>query len=137
MPAYPVVRRKRTALAKVLAQSFDVLLLDEPTNHLDEEMILWLEDYLKAFRGTILMVTHDRYFLDKVTTRILEIEGGSCTVTIPIIQASWNVRRKERRGNWLQSGREKVSFAWSLSGPAEDAGPARPSRRRDLTDWRL
>ncbi|BDZ81733.1 ABC-F family ATP-binding cassette domain-containing protein [Claveliimonas bilis] len=69
-------QKKRTALAKVLAQSFDVLLLDEPTNHLDEEMILWLEDYLKAFRGTILMVTHDRYFLDKVTTRILEIEGG-------------------------------------------------------------
>lgn len=91
----------------MLAQSFDVLLLDEPTNHLDEEMILWLEDYTKAFRGTILMVTHDRYFLDKVTTRILRSKEGSCTVTIPIIRASWNVRRKERRGNWLQSGREK------------------------------
>lgn len=70
-------QKKRTALAKVLSQPFDVLLLDEPTNHLDEEMIVWLEDYLKAFRGTILMVTHDRYFLDKVTTRILEIDQGA------------------------------------------------------------
>ena len=69
-------QKKRTAMAKVLADSFDVLLLDEPTNHLDQEMITWLEEYLKAFRGTILMVTHDRYFLDKVTDRILEIDHG-------------------------------------------------------------
>lgn len=69
-------QKKRTAMAKVLADSFDVLLLDEPTNHLDQEMIGWLEEYLKAFRGTILMVTHDRYFLDKVTNRILEIDDG-------------------------------------------------------------
>lgn len=69
-------QKKRTALAKVLADSFDVLLLDEPTNHLDEEMIGWLEGYLKAFRGTVLMVTHDRYFLDKVCGRILEISQG-------------------------------------------------------------
>lgn len=69
-------QKKRTAMAKVLADSFDGLLLDEPTNHLDQEMIGWLEEYLKAFRGTILMVTHDRYFLDKVTNRILEIDDG-------------------------------------------------------------
>ena len=69
-------QKKRTAMAKVLADSFDVLLLDEPTNHLDQEMIGWLEEYLKAFRGTILMVTHDRYFLDKVTNWILEIDDG-------------------------------------------------------------
>ena len=64
------------ALAKVLAQDFDVLLLDEPTNHLDSAMIRWLEDYLKNFRGTILMVTHDRYFLDQVTKKIPEISQG-------------------------------------------------------------
>lgn len=69
-------QRRRAAMAKVLAGDFDVLLLDEPTNHLDEEMIQWLEEYLKNFRGTILMVTHDRYFLDKVTNRILEISRG-------------------------------------------------------------
>lgn len=69
-------QRRKVAMAKVLASDFDVLLLDEPTNHLDEQMINWLEDYLKAFRGTILMVTHDRYFLDKVTDQIIEISHG-------------------------------------------------------------
>lgn len=69
-------QRRRVVLAKVLAEEFDVLLLDEPTNHLDEAMIEWLEEYLKSFRGTILMVTHDRYFLDQVTNRILEISHG-------------------------------------------------------------
>ena len=53
-------QRRRAAMAKVLAGDFDLLLLDEPTNHLDEEMISWLEDYLRSFRGTILMVTHAR-----------------------------------------------------------------------------
>lgn len=64
-------------MAKVLASEFDVLLLDEPTNHLDEEMIAWLEAYLREYRGVILMVTHDRYFLDKVSNRILEISRGN------------------------------------------------------------
>lgn len=70
-------QKRKVAMAKVLASEFDVLLLDEPTNHLDEEMILWLEDYLKNYKGVILMVTHDRYFLDKVSNRILEISRGS------------------------------------------------------------
>lgn len=69
-------QRRKVALAKILAQDFDILLLDEPTNHLDEAMISWLEEYLKSFRGTVLMVTHDRYFMDKVTNRVLEISHG-------------------------------------------------------------
>lgn len=69
-------QKKRAALAKVLVEPADVLILDEPTNHLDEEMINWLEDYLKRYRGVVLMVTHDRYFLDKVTNKILEISYG-------------------------------------------------------------
>lgn len=69
-------QKRRVVLAKVLAGDSDVLLLDEPTNHLDEEMIAWLEEYLKAYRGTVMMVTHDRYFLDKVAGRILEISHG-------------------------------------------------------------
>lgn len=69
-------QRRKVALAAVLAEDFDVLLLDEPTNHLDGEMIAWLEGYLKDFRGTILMVTHDRYFLDQVTNKILEVSRG-------------------------------------------------------------
>lgn len=69
-------QRRRVAMAKVLTGDFDVLLLDEPTNHLDEEMISWLEEYLKNYKGTVVMVTHDRYFLDKVSNRILEISHG-------------------------------------------------------------
>lgn len=71
-------QRRKVAMAKVLASDFDVLLLDEPTNHLDGAMITWLEEYLRAYRGTILMVTHDRYFLDQVTNKILEISRGKC-----------------------------------------------------------
>lgn len=69
-------QKRRVVLAKVLAQDFDVLLLDEPTNHLDGSMIAWLEEYLRSYRGTVIMVTHDRYFLDRVTKRILEISRG-------------------------------------------------------------
>ena len=69
-------QRRRVVLAKILAGDFDVLLLDEPTNHLDQGMISWLEDYLRSYRGTVLMVTHDRYFLDRVTNRILELSHG-------------------------------------------------------------
>ena len=69
-------QKRKVAMAKILASDFDVLLLDEPTYHLDDEMISWLEDYLKSFRGVIVMVTHDRYFLDKVTNKILEISYG-------------------------------------------------------------
>ena len=70
-------QRRKVAMAKILASDFDVLLLDEPTNHLDEQMIAWLEEYLRNFRGTVLMVTHDRYFMDKVTNKILEISHGA------------------------------------------------------------
>ena len=69
-------QRRKVALAKVLSAESDMLILDEPTNHLDQAMIDWLESVLRAYRGTILMVTHDRYFLDKVTNRILEISHG-------------------------------------------------------------
>lgn len=69
-------QKRRVVLAKILAAEFDVLLLDEPTNHLDETMIEWLEEYLRSYRGTVVMVTHDRYFLDRVTNRILEISRG-------------------------------------------------------------
>ena len=69
-------QKRRVVLAKVLAQDFDVLLLDEPTNHLDGSMIAWLEEYLRSYRGTVIMVTHDRYFLDRVMNRILEISRG-------------------------------------------------------------
>ena len=66
--------RKRAALARTLINPADILILDEPTNHLDSDMVLWLEQYLNQFKGVLVMVTHDRYFLDWVTNQILEID---------------------------------------------------------------
>ena len=70
-------QRKRLALVAAVLKPCDVLILDEPTNHLDYDMVEWLEDYLRGFKGAILMVTHDRYFLDSVCNRIVEIDKGS------------------------------------------------------------
>lgn len=69
-------QRKRLALVSVLITPCDVLILDEPTNHLDSEMADWLENKLQAFRGALVMVTHDRYFLDSVTNKIIELDKG-------------------------------------------------------------
>jgi ABC transport system ATP-binding/permease protein len=70
-------QKKRVALAQVLIEAPDLLILDEPTNHLDYESVKWLEEYLGRYTGSLLLVTHDRYFLDRVTNRIFELEGGS------------------------------------------------------------
>lgn len=69
-------QKKRVALARALMETSDVFILDEPTNHLDNEMAAWLEDYLNRYKGVVIMVTHDRYFLDRVTNKILEISHG-------------------------------------------------------------
>lgn len=69
-------QRKRAALVQALLHPSDVLVLDEPTNHLDNDMAEWLESYLKQYRGAIFIVTHDRYFLDKVTNKIVELDKG-------------------------------------------------------------
>lgn len=78
--AYPIFlsggQKKRIALVQALLTPADILVLDEPTNHLDYEMTEWLEGYLNRYRGVLVMVTHDRYFLDKVTNRIIEIDRG-------------------------------------------------------------
>ena len=68
--------QKRVALARGLVSAPDVLLLDEPTNHLDVDSILWLEDLLRDFRGSVLLITHDRSFLDNVVSRIVELDRG-------------------------------------------------------------
>src|SRR5258706_13402198 len=72
--------KMRVAMARVLLGRPDVLLMDEPTNHLDIESIVWLESYLKAYPGTLLMTSHDREFLNRVVTKIAEIDGGEITV---------------------------------------------------------
>ncbi len=73
-------QKTRLALAKLLISSPDILMLDEPTNHLDIETLTWLEDFLSAYRGTLLVISHDRWFLDKVTNKTLEIENTHSTL---------------------------------------------------------
>ncbi|EOC99661.1 ribosomal protection-like ABC-F family protein [Caldisalinibacter kiritimatiensis] len=82
-------------LGKTLLQSPDVLLLDEPTNHLDIESIEWLESFLQDYKGTVLIISHDRYFLDKVVQKIIEIEGGKAHVYNG--NYSYYIEEKERR----------------------------------------
>lgn len=82
-------------LAKILLQNPDILLLDEPTNHLDLESIEWLEEFLKEYKGTVLIISHDRYFLDKVVSRIVEIEFGK--VNTYHGNYSYYLEEKERR----------------------------------------
>ena len=85
--------KTRLSLACLLLQKPDVLLLDEPTNHLDIGMLKWLEHYLKTYRGTLLVVTHDRYFLDQVTNRIFEIEGKK----LDIFEGGYEAYAKRKR----------------------------------------
>ncbi len=70
-------QRKRVAIASALVNPCELLILDEPTNHLDNDMVIWLESYLAKFKGALIMVTHDRYFLDRVTNKIVEIDKGN------------------------------------------------------------
>ncbi len=90
-------QKKRIALVKALLTPADILVLDEPTNHLDNAMSEWLEEYLIRFRGAILMVTHDRYFLDRVSNRIVEVDQGSL-YSYPGNYSEF-VRLKEERTN--------------------------------------
>lgn len=71
--------RMRVALARIVLSEPDVLILDEPTNHLDMSATEWLEGFLKGFRGTVLVASHDRYFLDQVADRVLDMDGGRVT----------------------------------------------------------
>ena len=73
-------QKTRVSLAKLMLQSTDLIILDEPTNHLDIASISWLETYLKSYKGAVLIVSHDRYFLDKIATKIIEIDNGTVTV---------------------------------------------------------
>ncbi|CAB3698299.1 ATP-binding cassette domain-containing protein [Achromobacter pestifer] len=98
--------RKRVALARALVDEPDLLLLDEPTNHLDFEGIAWLEDMLRNWRGAAVIITHDRRFLDAVTTRIVELDRGRL-LSFPGNFSQW----QERKAQWLESERlEQARF---------------------------
>lgn len=98
-------QRKRIALVRALLEDADILILDEPTNHLDQNMSEWLEEYLIRFRGAILMVTHDRYFLDRVSNRIVEVDQGKL-YNYPGNYSEY-VRLKEERQNMALASERK------------------------------
>jgi len=100
-------QRKRVALAEVIIQEPDLIILDEPTNHLDTQMIEWLEEYLKKTNSTLLMVTHDRYFLDRVCNEIIELEDNQ----IYRYEGNYNyyLEKRDERISQLISSIEKAS----------------------------
>ena len=93
-------------LAKVLLQNPDILILDEPTNHLDLGMLQWLEEYIKAYRGTVLIVSHDRYFLDRTVNKIIEIEDGKSEL-YPGNFSYYSKEKKRRREAQLAEYKEQ------------------------------
>jgi ATP-binding cassette subfamily F protein uup len=120
---------KRVALARVLVQPSDLLILDEPTNHLDVDAIRWLEDWLAAYRGGLILVTHDRHVLDRVTTKILELDRGKGYVHDGGY-ASWLEARFEReeRAATAEQVRENLArreLAWLRRG-----APARTTKAK-------
>lgn len=111
---------KRVALAQVLIDAPDLLLLDEPTNHLDYDAIQWLESYLKSYTGSLLMVTHDRYFLDRVTNRIFELSFGKLYEYQGNYEAYLVEKAKRDRVAVEQEGKRKQLYkqelAWMRAG---------------------
>ena len=114
-------QKKRVALVRALLTPADILVLDEPTNHLDNEMSEWLEEYLIQFRGAILMVTHDRYFLDRVVNRIVEVDHGKL-YNYPGNYSEFVRLKAERQNMELATDVREKAFAYG-------AGMATPRRK--------
>ena len=102
-------QKKRIALVNALLTSADILVLDEPTNHLDNAMSEWLEEYLIQFRGAVLMVTHDRYFLDRVVNRIVEVDNGKL-YSYPGNYSEFVSLKEERQNMALATERKRKSM---------------------------
>ena len=125
--------RRRVALCRLLLEQPDLLLLDEPTNHLDAESVAWLEGHLRNYPGAILIVTHDRYFLDNVTGWILELDRGR-GIPYEGNYSSWLVQKQKRLA---QEGREEEARQrtlareqeWIAASPARAAGQVQGALR--------
>ena len=130
--------RRRVALCKLLLEAPDMLLLDEPTNHLDAESIAWLQKHLIAYKGTILIVTHDRYFLDDITSWILELDRGrgipyEGNYSAWLDQKAKRMAQEQREDKSKQKALEK-ELEWIRSGTKarQSKGKARLSRYNEM-----
>ena len=127
-------QRKRVALCTALIHPADVLLLDEPTNHLDAYMVEWLEQWLKSFRGGIIMVTHDRYFLERVCNRICQVERGK----LYFYEANYSkyLELRQQRYDYAQAAERKRQtllrreYQWIIRGPQARGTKAKDRIRR-------
>ncbi len=124
--------KRRVALCKLLLEKPDLLLLDEPTNHLDAESVAWLQRHLGEYKGTVIMVTHDRYFLDNVTGWILEIDRGQ---GIPY-EGNYSAYLDAKRKRLEQEEREEEGRAKTLAREQEWMGQS-PSARRAKSKARI
>ncbi len=129
-------QRKRVALARSLFLRPDLLILDEPTNHLDAETVEWLEEYLARYRGALLLVTHDRYFLDRVTNRIIEIDRGRVQ-SFPGNYAKYLEKKQEQEERLAVEARKLRQLArreleWLRRGPKARTTKARARVDRAL-----
>ncbi|MCM0082470.1 energy-dependent translational throttle protein EttA [Geomonas sp. Red32] len=114
--------KRRVALARLLLQAPDLLLLDEPTNHLDADTTQWLQDHLKAYPGAVMLITHDRYFLDQVVNRMLELEMGNLTS----YQGGYSLYLEQREAKLMSEASRKarllnllrIETDWMRRGPA-------------------
>jgi ATP-binding cassette ChvD family protein len=130
--------RRRVALCKLLLEAPDMLLLDEPTNHLDAESIAWLQKHLIAYRGTILIVTHDRYFLDDITSWILELDRGR-GIPYEGNYSAWLDQKAKRMGQEAREDKSKQKalekeLEWIRSGAKarQSKGKARLARYNEM-----
>ena len=127
-------QRKRVALCTALIHPADVLLLDEPTNHLDAYMVEWLEQWLRTFRGGIIMVTHDRYFLERVCNRICQVERGK----LYFYEANYSkyLELRQQRYDYAQAAERKRQtllrreYQWIIRGPQARGTKAKDRIRR-------
>ncbi len=132
--------RRRLALARALLGAPDLLVLDEPTNHLDADTIEWLESWLQGFRGALVLVTHDRYLLEAVATRIVEVENGT-TVAYDGSYADYLIARAERQSRLAEAQGRHLALlareaAWASRSPAARSTKQRARLKRldDLRD---
>ncbi len=130
-------QKKRLGLAQVLIQAPDLLLLDEPTNHLDYQSIRWLENYLKDYKGALVVTTHDRYFLDRVTNRIMELSKGNLKEYSGNYEAYLLMRAEREEEEIKHSHKQKQLFkqelAWMRAG-VKARGTKQQARINRFTD---